>query len=375
MLTRREFIKESVVAACTMINLPHAVNSLKTFVQQETTSSVEDQYQRAIVIDTLVGDGPWFDTKQAIEAGLTAVVVDIPAFPRNLPNAIQAMTEWNAALRKQDSGMIKVLKASDVEAAKQQKKLGIILASQDASILDASTASVYDYNIQNLYLFYDLGLRVLQLTHNERNALGDSFREKSDAGLSRLGERVVEEMNSLGMVIDLSHCGDKTTLEAIQLSKKPCAITHAGCRSLYPSLRNKTDEHMRALSEKGGVFGIYNMTLWLTDRETSSINDVINHIDHAVKVGGVDHVSFGSDGPVLELQLEDELKGMQSYAERNLGLPGAERIPSHVRVPELNSPKRLFNLAEALSKRGYKNAGIEKIIGGNFVRLFKEICG
>jgi membrane dipeptidase len=375
MQTRRIFIKKGFIVASTFLNLPNTSNVLTTSAQQKTASAAEDLYRRAIIIDTSVNDGPLFDAKRAIDDGLTAVVVDLSAFPRNLPNALQALTQWNAMFRKQDSGFVKVLKVLDIEAAKRQKKLGIILACQDASILDASTTSVDDYNIQNLYLFYDLGLRALQLTHNERNAVGDSFREKSNAGLSRLGEKVVEEMNSLGMLIDLSHCSDQTTLEAIRLSKKPCAITHAGCRTLYPTLRNKSDEQIRALSERGGVIGIFNMSLYLTDREATTIDDVVSHIDHAVKVGGIDHVSFGSDGPVLELLMEEELKGHQVYAKRNLGLPGAERIPSHVRVRELNSPKRLFNLGEALSKRGYKDDAIEKIIGGNFVRLFRDVCG
>jgi membrane dipeptidase len=119
------------------------------------------------------------------------------------------------------------------------------------------------------------------------------------------------------------------------------------------------------------------MSLWLTDRAMTSSNDVLDHIDHAVKVGGVDHVSFGSDGPVLENRTPEEqmLKGMRDYARRNLGLPGAEKMPSHVVVPELNSPRRLYRLAEGLRKRGYKTDAIEKIIGGNFARLFREVCG
>jgi membrane dipeptidase len=215
------------------------------------------------------------------------------------------------------------------------------------------------------------------LTHNERNAVGDSFREKSNAGLSRLGEKVVTAMNDLGMIIDLSHCGDNTTMEAIQLSKKPCAITHAGCRALYPTLRNKPDAQIRAIAEKGGIFGIYNMSLWLTDRDATSLDDVLNHVDHAVKLAGVEHVTFGSDGPVLENTTPeaDELKGHQEYAKRNFGLPGAEKIPAHIHVRELNNPQRLLRLAEGLAKRGHKDGAIEKIIGGNFVRFFREVCG
>jgi len=375
MMTRRTFIRNSL-GALSLANVPNFATAATTWLQAGAKSSVNDIYRRAFVIDILTNDNIWFDVQEAINAGLTATVVDLQIYPRTFLSAVQALQNWNAAFKRNDQ-LVKVTKTTDLQLAKQQKRFGVILSCQDASILDASTASVNDYNLQNLQLFYDLGIRVLQLTHNERNAVGDSFREKSNAGLSRLGEKVVASMNDLGMLIDLSHCGDNTTMEAIQLSQKPCAITHAGCRALYPTLRNKPDEHIRAIAEKGGIFGVYNMSLWLTDRSTTSIDDVLNHIDHAVKIAGIEHVAFGSDGPVLEDHTPEAevLAGHQSYAKRNLGMPGAEKIPSHVHVGELNSSQRLLRLAEALAKRGYKDDAIEKIIGGNFVRLFREVCG
>jgi membrane dipeptidase len=220
-------------------------------------------------------------------------------------------------------------------------------------------------------------VRVLQLTPHDRNAVGDAFREKTDAGLSRLGEEVVAAMSELGMLIDLSHCSRLTTLQAVQLSAKPCAITHAGCRALHPTARNKTDEEIRAVARKGGFFGVFNMSVWLTQKSTTSIDDVLDHIDHAVKVAGVDHVGFGSDGPVLQSGAtpEQTLAGFRGYYERNKGLPGAETYPYHVNVPELNHPRRLERLAHALARRRYKDADIEKIIGGNIARVLTEVLG
>ncbi len=247
MMTRRTFIRNSI-GALSLASVPSFAAVVATRAQTGAKRSVNDVYQRAFAIDILTNDNSWFDVQQAIDAGLTAAVVDLQIYPRTFINAVQALQDWNAAFKRNDR-LVKVTKAADLLLAKPQKKFGVVLSCQDASILDASTASVNDFNLQNLQLFYDLGLRVLQLTHNERNAVGDSFREKSNAGLSRLGEKVVASMNELGMLIDLSHCGDKTTMEAIQLSKKPCAITHAGCRALYPTLRNKLDEHIRAIAE------------------------------------------------------------------------------------------------------------------------------
>ncbi len=369
MITRRKFVANSLVATAVSA-VASGPGALRAVGEQATV------LPSGMAIDTMVNDGPEFDAKQAIEAGLTAALMDLAIYPRNYQNAVAALSEWNAGFRRNPL-LVKVLKSDDLVAAKEQKKFGVILSCQDAQVLDASTVSVNDYNIRNLEFLYDLGIRSMQLTHNERNAVGDSFREKTDAGLSRLGEKVVAAMNSLKMLIDVSHCSRKTTLETIALSKQPCAITHAGCSSLCPTKRNKSDEEIRALADKGGVMGIFNMSLWLTREPKTSLNDIIDHVDHVVKVAGVEHVCFGSDGPVLKSDVPEDmaLQGMQSYYKRNAGLPGAEWLPSHTIIRELNTPQRLARLAEGLSKRGYNSDAVEKIVGGNFARLFREVCG
>jgi membrane dipeptidase len=363
-MDRRRFFIQSTAALAAMA-MPHELFAVQS----------ASPYRDALVIDALTYDQPEMDARKAVEAGLTAVVLDISIYPRSFENATHELGRWSRAFRRPDSPLLRVLKADDLRQAKRQTKLGVILACQDASILGSPTTSVNDFNVENLHAFYELGLRVLQLAHNERTALADGFREKNDAGLSRLGVRVVDAMNQLGMLVDLSHCGDRSTLDGIRISKKPCAITHAGCRALHPSLRNKTDEQIRAVAERGGFFGVFHMTLWLTQEKKAGIDDVVRHIEHAVRVAGIDHVGFGSDGPVLQLNIEEELKGMQGYAKRNLGEPGAESIPVHVRVPELNSPARLEHLADALARRGFGSSDIEKLIGGNFARVFREVCG
>jgi membrane dipeptidase len=216
-MTRRTFMHNSL-SALLLARVPRFAAAATTWLQVGAKPSINEVYQRAFAIDILTNDNQWFDVKQAIDAGLTAAVVDLAIYPPTFLNAIQAIQNWNAVFKRNDQ-LVKATKAADLQLAKQQKKFGVILSCQDASILDASIASVSDYNLQNLQLFYDFGIRVLQLTHNEHNAIGDSFREKSNAGLSRLGEKVAASMNDLGMLIDLSHCGDNTTMEAIQLSK------------------------------------------------------------------------------------------------------------------------------------------------------------
>lgn len=368
MISRRAFLGRGAVAAAALSSLGGRARALaETPVPQGP----------ALTIDTLTPDGPAFDPREALKAGLSAAVVDLALYPRNFPGAVDALADWCDVFHRADPGFFKVLKGADLQEARRQGKLGIILACQDAAILDASTGSVSDYNLRNLRLFYDLGLRVLQLTHNDRNAVGDSFREKSDAGLSRLGEKVVAEMNALGMVIDTSHCSDRTTLEAIRLSAKPVAVTHAGCRALFPTPRNKPDEVIRALAEKGGYFGVFNQSNWLTDRDRSTVDDVVDHIDHVVKTGGIDLAGLGSDHPVLgdPTPQKKKVEQMQGYIARNPGMPGAEPLHGHVTVTELDGPDRMRVLGRALARRGYKEEAVEKVLGGNFARVFGAVCG
>ena len=360
-LSRRGFLKGTALA------------SLVPVVGKLHSADIADVYRAAPVIDALTIDSPDFDVEEALDAGLKAAVVDLAIYPRSQAAARDALKGWEKAF--QDSNRLHlVLDGQGLREAFDGGRFGIILACQDASILGPSSASVNDANLDALEGFFKQGLRVLQLTHNERNAVGDAYREKSDAGLSRLGEKVVAEMNRLGMLIDLSHCGDRTTEQAIELSDRPCAITHAGCRALYKTKRNKPDNLIRKVAEKGGFFGVFNMSVWLTNKPTADVNTVVDHIDHAVKLAGVEHVGFGSDGPVGSSSIDprQRVEGFRSYVKRNFGLPGAERYPDHVIVEELNSPERLLVLARALERRGYRSGEIEKIIGGNFQRVFAE---
>jgi membrane dipeptidase len=334
-------------------------------------------YARTVVIDTLTPDDETFDVGAALAAGLTGSVVDMAFYPRDRANALEAMSGWQAAFARPGSKLLCVRVAADLARAKAEGRYGVILASQDAAILGASVFSVGDDNLDHLRGYYAMGLRVLQLTHNERNALGDSFREPANAGLSLLGRAVVAEMNRLGVMVDLSHCGDATTMEAIALSSRPVAVTHAGCRALRATPRNKPDTVIRALADKGGYFGVFNVSNWLTPGPAASVDLVVDHIEHLVKVGGEDLPGFGSDTPVLAdpRSQADKLKSLADYMARNAGLPGAEPLMGHTSIAALDGPDRMHVLADALARRGHKAALIEKVLGGNFTRAFKGACG
>jgi membrane dipeptidase len=227
---------------------------------------------------------------------------------------------------------------------------------------------------QNLDDLYQAGTRWIQLTYNSRNLLGDGCTERTNAGLSDFGVEVVERMNDLGIMVDLSHCGRQTTLDAILFSDPGPCFTHTMCEALYPSHpRAKTDEEIRAMAGKGGVMGVVALG-YLVGPDPggqTTIETYIDHIDHVVNIAGIDHVGLASDFVI---------KGISSSATRESWYePRLESFkPSYqVRcppwIPELDSPDRFRSVALILNQRGYSSGDIEKILGLNWLRYYKEV--
>ncbi len=334
-------------------------------------------YDRALVVDTLSFDRASFDPAPLIAAGMTALVLDLFAFPRTYETATAELKAWAQVFAAPSSRFVPIRRAADFAVAKRSGRLGILLNSQDSNILGLPYYALSDGNLQALKSLYDLGLRMLQLTYTDANGLGSGYAEPGEGGpITRLGEAVVHDMNALGMVIDTSHCGERTTLDAITRSTKPVVISHAGCRAVYDNPRNKTDALIRRLADKGGYFGVFNATLWMTDQATSSVETIVDHIDHVVKVGGIDLVGFGSDqiAPGDPRPQADKVETMRQAVLRNRGWPDTGPT-KHTTASDLDTPTRCQVLADALSRRGYKDAAVEKILGANFIRVFGEICG
>ena len=201
-------------------------------------STTDALYRRSIAIDTLSFESPTFDPRPALQAGLSGVVLDLRAEPRDMPKSIAELDRWQKAFAAPDNPFYCILKAEDFARAKATNRFAIVLNSQDASILGPPTVANGPENLEALAMFHGKGLRVLQLTYTSNNGLGTGYADAYDAGLARLGIEVVKEMNRLGMLIDTSHSSEKTTMDAISLSSRPIAVTHAGCYSLFPDKRN-----------------------------------------------------------------------------------------------------------------------------------------
>jgi membrane dipeptidase len=332
------------------------------------------RYNEIVVIDAqgfLLGRG--VSLPRALEdskaSGVTAVNITLGTTEREglFEKTIAGIGEWEARLAAHSDRLLKIRSARDIESAKASGRLGIIYGFQDPGVLEGK--------IDRLGLLSDFGVRIIQLTYNRRSELGDGCLEPENHGLTPFGRAVVERMNQLGMLVDLSHCGRRTTMEAIAASKKPVSITHAGCTAVADNPRNKTDDALKLLADRGGVVGIYFMPFLRTKGDATAA-DVIQHMEHALKVCGEDHVGIGTDGRISPVELTAEYRQQLREEVRRrqaLGVSAPDEDDVIPFVSELNDARRLEKLAGLLIARGHSSARVEKILGANFLRLMREV--
>lgn len=376
-LHRRQFLTGMAALA----SAPLWLSSREGALAQSTGKEAWSGYSRATVIDALGGPGEYNAepfaalSKKALAdvraSGLTAVNVTVSgvgSYARNPDETIRNIAYWNAQIGANPDALMQVRKAEDLDTAKRTNRLGLIYGFQDETPIGE--------DLDRVTMFDDLGVRVFQLTYNRRNLIGDGCLEPGNAGLSTFGQSLVERLNERHLLVDLSHAGERTTREAISRSVSPIAITHTGCAALADLPRNKTDRELRELADKGGVAGIYLMP-FLRSKGQPTADDLIAHIEHAIKICGEDHVGIGSDGTISPIEFNDEFK--RKHAEdvydrraRGISAPG-EEPDVFTFLPDLNSADRLDTLAGLLAKHGHSDSRIEKILGGNFARLFREV--
>lgn len=270
---------------------------------------------------------------------------------------------WQGRFSRFPKLITQVRTVKDIHEAKKKSLSGIIIGFQNASPIEN--------DLDRLAVFHQLGVRVIQLTYNERNLLGNGCYERRDEGLSHFGLDAIREMNRLGILIDLSHCGDKTTLEAIEQSSKPVAVTHANSRTFVDFIRNKTDDALKALTERGGLIGANSFPIFLRKGYESSLSDFGDAIDDLVERVGVDHVGIGNDfcqdQPHRFFEWLFAQQGTK-FRPMPVGIPDPHHHPRDLELPD-----QMPNVASELLKRGYGRSDIAKILGGNFLQLFADV--
>lgn len=342
-------------------------------------ATAEDNlYGRSIAIDGLGGLSGMSDElgQEEIEviagSGMTALHMTIgdtfAAPPLEIfESIIREADRWDREAERHPTVLMKVRAASDIEKAKADGRMGLIYGLQNGTS--------FQDDLDRMTAIHRAGVRVIQPTYNRRNLLGDGCMEPADAGMSRTGVESIERMCELGFTIDLSHCGRRTTADAMSAATRPVSFTHTGCFAITGHPRHRTDQEMRAAADSGGITGIYVMP-YLSKGAQPTAADVVQHLEHAVDVAGEDHVSIGTDGRLGQVTLTDEYKTMfrDNVRERKeLGVAAPfETEEGYLFANDLNDARRFEILADMLLDRGHSESRVEKILGANLVRVFRE---
>jgi membrane dipeptidase len=280
-------------------------------------------------------------------------------------DGLRFFAEWNGFLAAHPEWLLRITRAADFERARQERKTGVMLTMQN---------STHFREPDDVETFFDLGQRISQLTYNFNNRIGSGFLEQRDGGLAVFGLSIMKRMEEVGMGVDVSHCADQTTLDALDAATKPVLFTHANCRALIPGhMRAKTDEAIRKMAKTGGVMGISFIRFMVRAEEPVTVEHVLDHYDYARKLVGVEYLAVGSDMDVLG-NANPMGGGFQPSTQPNFARYGYHTPANgQVAVDGLAHPKRLFDLTEGLIRRGYSDADIRLILGGNAVRVLSAI--
>jgi membrane dipeptidase len=341
-------------------------------------------YANTLAIDALGGafpsnpDGSFTDRDLADirDSGLSGVVLTLaPSGPSRFDDSahkrtLKELDDWDGKLRAHPETFVGVRTGADLTRAHEARKLGLIYGFQDTSPLGE--------DLKRIDMFYERGVRVIQLTHNKRNLVGDGCMEPGNAGLSQFGHEMIAALNARRIQVDLAHGGRRTIKEAITASKLPVTISHTGCAALSDLPRNVPDDILRAMADRGGVAGIIFWPYLRRDTQPMA-EDVICHIEHAIKVCGEDHVGIGTDGNIAPMERTPEFERQnREWVEMAMAdgiFEQGRPLPLYTFIPDLNHARRFETLGALLSARGHSDARIAKVLGGNFARVMREVWG
>ncbi len=277
--------------------------------------------------------------------------------------AVQAVLDHDAHIAAHPELFLKATKTGDIDVARAHGQLALFYLFQNST--------QFGRDLDNVDLFYKLGVRSAQITYNDQNWAGAGCKELGANGLTHFGRELVGRMNARGMLIDLSHANMQTMADTIAASKSPVIVSHTACMAVHSNIRNTTDANLRLLADKGGVAGICQMRPFLTTKRDDALPEYFRHIDHAVRVMGADHVAIGSDRDHRVVEMTDayiaELKAEEGANFHEPDWP--------LFINELNGPRRMEVVWEGVRKLGYPASTVEKIMGTNVRRIYQEVIG
>lgn len=301
------------------------------------------------------------------EGGVTAIGPTI-ATVDNAMATVTRLAMWHRLLRERDD-LLLVRQASDIELAKRSGQMAVFFHSQGTDSIES--------NLDLVDLYKALGVGIVQLAYNTKNRVGDGCEERTDAGLSRFGIKLIERLNKARIIVDCTHTGLRTSLEAVEHSAAPVVLSHSNAASVHASARNVTTELIDAIARSGGVIGLVGFPAMVSAATRPTLDQFIAHIDAIAQRAGIDHVGLGLDYYWGQAGVASDEKALSDYNEAvGAGIWGAAYPPPPHHYPSgIETPRTLQNLTHRLIERGYSESDVKKILGGNWLRVMKSVWG
>ncbi|MBS3804249.1 MAG: dipeptidase [Oleiphilaceae bacterium] len=302
--------------------------------------------------------------QQMREGGVDAVHATL-VYHETCRETLYRMGEWNRRFEAFDDLIMHVREPGDIERARQAGKTGIFFGAQNCSPIED--------DIDLVAIMRDLGLMIMQLTYNNQSLLACGCYEAEDSGITRFGRQVIAEMNRVGMVIDMSHSAERSTLEAIELSRRPVIISHANPSSFHPAKRNKSDKVLKAIAECDGLLGFSAYPFHLRNGPDCTLDDYCDMIADTADLMGIEHIAIGTDlcqdqpTSILEWMRNGRWSKQMDYGEGSQANAGWPKP-----LPWLRDNRDFPNLIKGLGKRGFDDESIERIMGRNWVELLER---
>ncbi len=323
----------------------------------------------AVVID---GTCPLLRRKEFVdwyrEGGVTACAPTVGS-TASAEETLRNLGSWHRLIGSRKD-LLLVERAAQIPEAKRDGRLGLVFHFQGADPIENDLDLVEAYRA--------LGVRMVQLAYNIRNRVGDGCEEANDGGLSRFGRDLVARLNENRVIVDGSHTGARTTLEAIDASRLPFVFSHANARAVHDCPRNISDEQIRAAAATGGVIGINGFPAFIGAGPTPTIDDFLRHLDHVVELVGIDHAALGIDYYEGMHPVADDAEAAKMYRQQLAVRRWSAEVyppPPHHYPAGMETPRTLPTLTAALLAHGYREAEVRKILGENWLRVMQVVWG
>ena len=370
--SRRGFLRSAALAGVGVPALTRDAEAQEQCPSGKAVHSILERDHPYIYIDSCMQMWPDADFHLAHRHGVTAYGVTAWLPHADAATALKGLMYWHGIAREHED-LVVVRTAEDIRRAKREGKAGLLLAAQDGDWVG--------YELHRIQAFREAGLGMMLLAYNATNQLCDGCLDRTAGGLSRLGQRVVEECNRVGIVLDCSHTGRRSTLEIMDRSAQPCVFSHSNASRLVPGPRNINDEQIRACASRGGVIGLVAWGPLVMKPNTThrpTLDEFIEQIDYVAQlVGSTDHIGISTDMSIgtYPEHVHDPW-GAPGYP--NFTAQYNEHVTADIRSPLRNVEgysdyAEIVNVAERLIARGYSERDVHKILGENFLRVFDEV--